>query len=150
MDFRMWAEYVNPSQHFLFDNVPILMTDSTESQKRRGFGLSLGRLCWRLSREFWIPNLFKCIGCIYLAYNVVIFPYLKYVPIFLYKDVVQVYMCCDSVKYYSISIIYWGPQSWWTSQSCISWLLFHLLCSPYLHITISGSHCTLSLTSSIP
>lgn len=60
-------------------------------------------------------------------------------------------MCCDSVKYYTISTIYWGPQSWWTPQSHISWLLFHLLCSPYLHFShLWSSLHQCPLMSSIP
>lgn len=59
-------------------------------------------------------------------------------------------MCCDSVKYYTISIIYWGPQSWWTPQSHISWLLFHLLCGSYLHFSHVWSPLHHSLMASIP
>lgn len=38
-------------------------------------------------------------------------------------------------KYYTISVVYWGPQSWWNPQSYISWHLFHQLCSRSLHLS---------------
>lgn len=47
-----------------------------KKKKKICFGLCLRRLCWRLGRAFWIPNLFKCIGCLCLAYDVLISPHL--------------------------------------------------------------------------
>lgn len=88
MDFRKWAECVNPSQHLLFDSVSTVMRDSTELHKNNLSICDVWESCREDSEDnfdFQIWSLNSSTGGLYFAYGVV-FPHLKYVPILIYKE----------------------------------------------------------------